>query len=61
MDRRRILGDNHPLPSIHDAFKCDDTCLTCGGEGVVCENHPDKAWPTECSCGAGEPCPHAVR
>lgn len=21
----------------------------------VCENHPDKAWPDECECGAGMP------
>jgi hypothetical protein len=20
---------------------------------LVCENHPDKAWPDECECGAG--------
>lgn len=20
---------------------------------LVCENHPDKAWPDECDCGAG--------
>lgn len=23
----------------------------------VCENHPDKAWPDECECGAGMPRP----
>lgn len=26
---------------------------------LVCENHPDKAWPTECDCGAGMPDPFA--
>jgi hypothetical protein len=24
---------------------------------LVCENHPDKAWPDECECGAGMPDP----
>jgi hypothetical protein len=23
----------------------------------VCENHPRLAWPSECDCGAGDPCP----
>jgi hypothetical protein len=22
---------------------------------MVCENHPDKLWPEQCSCGAGMP------
>jgi hypothetical protein len=40
------------------------TCPNCGGSGLVCEWHPDKAWtPTapagvdSCQCGAGMPCP----
>lgn len=49
------------LLSILAFCECDDSCLICGGAGLVCENHPDKAWPDECSCGAGEPCPHAKR
>jgi hypothetical protein len=24
---------------------------------LVCENHPDLAWPNQCDCGAGMPCP----
>jgi hypothetical protein len=28
-----------------------------GWAGLVCENHPDKAWPDECECGAGMPDP----
>jgi hypothetical protein len=32
-------------------------CPNCGGERWVCENHTDKAWPDECECGAGAPCP----
>ena len=31
-------------------------CEVCGGKGWVCENHPDKAWPEGCDCGAGMPC-----
>jgi hypothetical protein len=27
------------------------------GRALVCENHPRLAWPSECSCGAGDPCP----
>lgn len=35
----------------------DETCPNCGGEGWVCENHPDRPWPSGCQCGgAGEPC-----
>jgi hypothetical protein len=33
-----------------------EACPICKGMGWVCENHPDKSWPEECSCGAGEPC-----
>lgn len=32
-------------------------CPNCKGELWVCENHSDKAWPDECECGAGAPCP----
>lgn len=57
MDRQRILNQ---LPRIEDAAgTCSPSCIVCGGAGLVCENHPDKAWPDECACGAGEPCPHA--
>jgi hypothetical protein len=23
---------------------------------MVCENHPELAWPDRCDCGAGMPC-----
>lgn len=59
MDRQRIL--NQHLPRIEDSCRCPDSCIVCGGAGLVCENHPDKAWPSECECGAGEPCPHAQK
>lgn len=32
------------------------TCTICNGRERVCENHPNKAWPKECDCGAGMPC-----
>ena len=31
-------------------------CPKCAGDGWVCENHPNKVWPSGCSCGAGMPC-----
>lgn len=34
----------------------DKRCSHCGGEGWVCENHLDKAWPDQCDCGAGCNC-----
>ncbi len=34
-----------------------DGCPICHGARFVCENHPRLAWPDECSCGAGDPCP----
>ena len=34
-----------------------DTCPFCKGDRFVCENHPRLAWPSECSCGPGDPCP----
>lgn len=59
MDRQRIMNEH--LPRIEDACRCKPSCVVCGGAGLVCENHPDKAWPDECECGAGEPCPHAKK
>lgn len=32
-------------------------CPNCRDARFVCENHPRLAWPDECSCGAGDPCP----
>lgn len=35
------------------------TCMTCNGEGWVCENHPLNKWDEgdqECCGGAGMPC-----
>jgi hypothetical protein len=41
------------------------TCATCHDVGWVCENHPDRPWaktmPRGCKCGAGMPCPVAIR
>lgn len=34
-----------------------NSCSRCQDGSWVCENHPDKAWPKECECGAGMPCP----
>jgi hypothetical protein len=30
-------------------------------EGWVCENHPDRPWPSGCDCGAGQPCEGLLR
>lgn len=35
----------------------EGTCPVCHGARWVCENHPRLAWPDECECGAGKPCP----
>jgi hypothetical protein len=33
------------------------SCTACGGEGWVCEEHPDHPWGDEDCCGApGMPC-----
>ncbi|MBO9430609.1 hypothetical protein [Sulfitobacter sp. R18_1] len=39
-----------------EEFARQATCTICNGRERVCENHPDKAWPKECDCGAGMPC-----
>lgn len=33
-------------------------CGACGGEGWVCEGHPDRPWREAdgCQCAAGMPC-----
>lgn len=54
--------DEPSLTSIVDEFACSPECPVCYGDGIVCENHPDKVWdPDEtgvgCGCGAGMPCP----
>jgi hypothetical protein len=36
-------------------------CPRCQGAMLVCENHPDLAWPNQCDCGAGMPCPVCCR
>jgi hypothetical protein len=33
------------------------SCPICHGSRFVCENRPRLAWPDECECGAGDPCP----
>lgn len=32
-------------------------CPVCHGARWVCERHPRLAWPDQCDCGAGKPCP----
>jgi len=32
-------------------------CPACLGSRFICEEHPRRSWPYECSCGAGFPCP----
>ncbi|WPZ30746.1 hypothetical protein T8A63_07225 [Sulfitobacter sp. OXR-159] len=39
-----------------EEFARQATCTVCNGRERVCENHPGKAWPHECDCGAGMPC-----
>lgn len=37
-------------------------CDACrDGDGWVCENHPELAWPIKCDCGAGMPCPQCYK
>lgn len=38
-----------PWNVVHTCEHCED--------GWVCENHPDRPWPSVCDCGAGMPCP----
>lgn len=35
----------------------EPVCDQCHGARRVCEFHDRRAWPTECACGAGMPCP----
>jgi hypothetical protein len=32
-------------------------CVRCGGEGWICEAHPDLIWPHGDCAGPGQPCP----
>ena len=41
-----------PWNVIHSCGHCD--------HGWVCEEHPDKPWPSGCDCGAGMPCPNLL-
>lgn len=53
------MADAEARPSIHESFTCDPDCPYCGGDGVVCENHPLQPWRETaggCMCGAGMPC-----
>ena len=36
----------------------ENNCPICFGIGLVCENHPGRAWHVKlgCMCGAGMPC-----
>lgn len=38
-------------------YHADTDCPACGGDGIVCENHPDHPWNGTCCGGAGMPCP----
>ena len=42
---------NHIAP-----WHVEHQCPNCE-EGWVCENHPERPWPSGCDCGAGMPCP----
>lgn len=49
------------LPDITARFTCEPGCPYCGGDGIVCENHPLERWDPDdtgvgCGCGAGMPC-----
>lgn len=57
---RRLASTMMTLPEYVKAAT-NVECPICGGEGWVCENHPDKPWETgtkyDCQCGgAGMPC-----
>lgn len=42
---------------VEYGFAKDRPCGVCGGDGIVCENHPHKSWDhLGCECGAGMPC-----
>ncbi len=47
-----------PLRSIHDIDASDPLCANCGGEGWVCEDHPEVPWlgGDGCCGAAGMPC-----
>lgn len=49
----------HQLPTIDDLITCSPECPTCRGDGLVCEDHPDRPWRDgDGCCGApGQPCP----
>lgn len=54
------------LPSIADEFICSPECPVCLGDGIVCEDHPDRRWleqdGNEACCGAaGMPCPSIAK
>lgn len=61
-----LLGGSHMAATVSNQFAIEDTRLRLENEDMqarvklgefVCENHPDKLWPTECDCGAGMPRP----
>src|SRR5688572_22235658 len=45
------------LSTPSSGFRSEAVCPICKGDRFVCENHPRLAWPSECGCGAGDPCP----
>jgi len=52
------------VPTFEESLgPVDSACPTCGGEGWVCENHPNEPWGEGDGCcgGAGMPCPTCRR
>ena len=61
------LGANRPSRELatqwaHEEWKVleayDGACPTCGGQGVICSEHPQYPWPHEGCLGPGKACPH---
>lgn len=54
------MSEANAVGSITAAFAHrDPSCPACAGEGIVCEEHPDRPWGDgDGCCGApGAPCP----
>jgi hypothetical protein len=54
---KRLTPDMDNLPRISDIDDADPDCPKCGGEGWVCEFHPNQVAHQCPHCGgAGMPC-----